>query len=106
MGAAIDPLTLPAATVGDAPLTYSLTPGVPGLSFNTTSRRLSGAPTTAGTYDMTYRVRDVDGDTDTECASSAFLNTSIRSATRCAGSRSCSTVQSAAYPSVTSCERA
>ncbi len=64
MGAAIDPLTLPAATGGDGPLTYSLTPGVPGWSFNTTSRRLSGTPTTAGTYDMIYRVRDVDGDTD------------------------------------------
>ena len=64
VGAAIDPLTLPAAAGGDGPLTYSLTPSVPGLSFNTTSRRLSGTPTTAGTYDMTYRVRDVDGDTD------------------------------------------
>ena len=34
------------------------------------------------------------------------INDSIRSATRCAGSRSCPAVQSAAYPSVTSLDRA
>ena len=58
------PAEVARGTGGDGPLTYSLTPDVPGLSFNTTSRRLRGTPTTAGTYDMTYRVRDVDGDTD------------------------------------------
>ena len=66
VGAAISDLTLPEASGGDGPLTYSLTPAVPGLSFNATAsvRRLTGTPTTAGTYNMTYRVRDVDGDTD------------------------------------------
>ena len=66
VGTAIDDLLLPAATGGDGPLTYSLTPGVPGLIFDATAtvRRLSGTPTTAGTYDMTFRARDVDGDTD------------------------------------------
>ncbi|MDE0371243.1 MAG: hypothetical protein OXI73_01670 [Rhodospirillales bacterium] len=34
------------------------------MSFNATVRRLTGTPSTAGTYDMTYRVRDIDGDTD------------------------------------------
>ena len=66
VGTAISALTLPEASGGDGPLTYSLTPAVPGLSFNATAsvRRLTGTPSTAGTYDMTYRVRDADGDTD------------------------------------------
>ena len=61
-GTAISPLTLPAATGGDGTLTYSLAPGVPGLSFNSTTRQLTGTPTAAGTYTMTYTVRDADGD--------------------------------------------
>ncbi len=65
VGTAISALTLPEASGGDGPLTYSLTPTVPGLSFNATAsvRRLTGTPTAAGTYDMTYTARDVDGDT-------------------------------------------
>ena len=61
---AISALTLPEASGGDGSLTYSLTPSVPGLSFNPTTRRLTGMPTTASTYNMTYQVRDADGDTD------------------------------------------
>ena len=53
---------LPAATSGDAPLTYSLTPNIPGLGFTATTRTLQGTPTTAGTHSMTYRVEDSDGD--------------------------------------------
>ena len=64
-GTAISPLTLPAATGGDGTLTYSLAPSVPGLSFNPATRQLTGTPTTAGTYNMTYTVRDADGDTST-----------------------------------------
>ncbi|MDE0006576.1 MAG: putative Ig domain-containing protein [Rhodospirillaceae bacterium] len=64
VGAAIATLTLPEGGGGDGPLTYSLSPAVPGLSFNATTRRLTGTPSTAGAYDMTYRVRDTDGDTD------------------------------------------
>ena len=66
VGTAISALSLPTAGGGDGPLTYSLSPQVPGLIFNATAsvRRLSGTPTSAGTYDMTYRVRDTDGDTD------------------------------------------
>ena len=66
VGTAISALSLPTASGGDGALTYSLSPEVPGLTFNATAsvRRLSGTPTTAGTYDMTYRARDVDGDTD------------------------------------------
>ena len=64
VGTAISALTLPEANGGDGTLTYSLTPAVPGLAFNATTRRLTGMPTAAGTYDMTYRVRDTDGDSD------------------------------------------
>ena len=56
--------TLPHATGGDGPLTYSLAPEIPGLMFDATTRTLSGAPTIAGTHAMTYTV--VDGDENTE----------------------------------------
>ena len=62
---AITSVTLPAATGGDAPLTYTLSPQLPaGLDFNSSSRMLSGTPTAASqarTY--TYTVTDADGDT-------------------------------------------
>ena len=64
-GTAIDPLTLPEATGGNGTLRYSLSPDVPGLSFDSGTRELAGTPTAAGTYDMTYTVSDADGDTDT-----------------------------------------
>ena len=63
-GAAITALTLPAASGGDGALTYALTPAVPGLQFDARARRLSGTPTSAGTYNMTYAVTDADGDSD------------------------------------------
>ena len=64
-GMAIDALTLPAADGGDGMLTYTLAPDVPGLSFDATTRRLTGTPTAAGTYAMTYASTDADGDTAT-----------------------------------------
>ena len=64
-GTAIDPLTLPEATGGNGRLTYGLSPDVPGLSFIASMRQLTGTPSTAGIYDMTYTVTDADGDTDT-----------------------------------------
>ena len=70
---AITALTLPAATSGNAPLTYALakttgTPALPpGLSFDAATRTLSGTPTgTQGATEYTYTVTDRDGDTDTE----------------------------------------
>ncbi len=64
VGTAIDTLILPEASGGDGTLTYSLSPSVAGLAFNARARQLTGRPTTAGTYNMTYTVRDADGDTD------------------------------------------
>ena len=65
VGTAIATLTLPEASGGDGSLTYNLSPNVPGLTFNDTRRQLTGAPSTAGSYAMTYTVTDEDGDTDT-----------------------------------------
>ena len=63
-GTAITPLTLPPATGGIAPLTYSLTPTsfIPeGLTFDATERTLSGTPATATVADLTYAVTDANG---------------------------------------------
>ena len=66
---------LPQATGDDGTLTYTLTAtttdgtlsgNLPtGLSFNASTRVLSGTPTTEGTYAMTYTVSDTDNGTDT-----------------------------------------
>ena len=62
---AITPLVLPAATGGSGALTYSLGPEIPpGLAFEALQRTLSGTPTMAGTWPMTYTVRDESGATD------------------------------------------
>ena len=58
---AIQPLVLPAAAGGSGALTYSLSPEVPGLTFDAGSRTLTGAPTQLGEYAMTYAVRDGAG---------------------------------------------
>ena len=65
VGTAIDALTLPTASGGDGTLTYSLTSSVPGLSFDAATRQLTGTPSMAGAFIMTYSVVDEDGDTDT-----------------------------------------
>ena len=64
MGESSVALTLPQARGGDDELSYSLTPVVPGLTFDPQLRRLSGTPTRAGRYPVVYRVRDADGDED------------------------------------------
>ena len=64
-GVQITALVLPAATGGNAPLTYSLTPTPPqGLSVNLATRTLTGTPTvTQAATTYTWRVTDTDGDT-------------------------------------------
>ena len=63
-GEAISPLTLPSATGGEGDLSYSLKPIPAGLAFDAGTRRLSGTPTAASTYSMTYEVEDKDADSD------------------------------------------
>ena len=65
VGTAIDTLKLPEASGGNGTLSYSLMPSVPGLTFDTAARRLTGTPSAANSYEMTYTVTDEDGDTDT-----------------------------------------
>ena len=62
---AIAGVTLPAATGGVGTLTYTLTPALPtGLSFDASTRVLSGAPTASSTAKVyTYTVRDAGGAT-------------------------------------------
>ena len=64
-GTALQALTVPAATGGNPPLSYTAS-GLPnGVSMSTTTRRVSGTPLSAGTGTATITVTDVDGDTDT-----------------------------------------
>ena len=51
--------TLPSASGGRTPYEYSVS-GLParGLSFNSSTRRISGTPTSEGTLSLTYRVTD------------------------------------------------
>ena len=63
VGKPIRPLALPMAIGGNGALTYELTPEVPGLTFNRGTRTLSGTPTMANSYGMTYRVTDADDNT-------------------------------------------
>ncbi len=77
-GQAITPLTLPEATGGTGPIninvttqrTYTLAPLPTGLTFDATTRVLSGTPTTAGNTTPVYGVTDtVTGRTLTPTAS-------------------------------------
>ena len=63
---AIMPLTLPAVTdgTGNGAITYTLSPAIPGLTLNPTSRVLTGTPTTVPTVTMyTYTAADSDDTT-------------------------------------------
>ncbi|OOV34405.1 cadherin-like beta sandwich domain-containing protein, partial [Candidatus Synechococcus spongiarum] len=63
-GVEITPLVLPAATGGNGPLTYALTPSLPdGLTLDLATRRLSGTPTTPQDgRQYTWTATDADGD--------------------------------------------
>lgn len=66
VGGEIKPVVLPFAEGGSGALTYSLGLEIPpGLSFDADQRTLSGTPTAQGDYPLTYRVRDVNGRSDT-----------------------------------------
>ena len=73
---AITDLTLPEATGGVGTLTYTLTPLPDGLNFNATTRVLSGAPSTADTTTLTYRVMDANG-ANTNATFTVTVNASL-----------------------------
>ena len=73
VGTAIETLTLPAAAGGGPSLTYSLEPDVPGLTFDPAGRTLSGTPSRAGHYQMTYAVADAGEDAAGEAATLPFM---------------------------------
>ena len=80
MGTAITLLTLPTATGGNGPgaITYTLTPAIPGLTFDGTARppTITGTPTTvAAAADYTYTA--ADGDTNMAADDTASLMLSI-----------------------------
>ncbi len=54
--------TLPAGTGGDGGLVHTATNLPDGLSFDPTSRRITGEPTTVESKTVTYKVRDDDQD--------------------------------------------
>ena len=57
-------LTLAVGTGGNGTLVYSIANLPAGLSFNTSTRRITGTPTTPETKTVTYTVTDADGDAD------------------------------------------
>ncbi len=63
--AAMDPVTLPAATGGNGDLSYDILETLPsGLAFDDSTRILSGTPTAKQDVSQyTYEVEDADGDT-------------------------------------------
>ena len=70
-GVAITDLILPPAAGGNGILTYALTPdvasAVPGLTFDTDTRVLSGMPSAAASaVTLTYTASDADADADTD----------------------------------------
>ena len=103
VGTAIDALALPVASGGNGTLAYSLSPNVPGLSFNASTRQLTGTPSTAGTYAMTYTVADEDDDTDTLSFTITVSagTTQTGSLGECYVSLSVSIGQSCTYPGTT-----
>lgn len=69
----ITPLTLPESTGGIGNLSYSMAPVPDGMSFDSSTRTLSGTPTATGSTDVTYTAQDADGNT-----SRLTFNVSVR----------------------------
>ena len=69
-------VTLPEASGGDTPLTYSVVGSLPtGLTFDASTRQLSGkASAVASATTYTYKVRDANGDEDTDAFTDAVTN--------------------------------
>lgn len=80
-GTTISPITLPRATGGNGSLSYSASGLPPGLTFETSTRRIMGTSTlgsvTSDTdYTVTYKVVDEDGDKDEDTFAFTIVNDS------------------------------
>ena len=65
---------------GNGALSYELRPAIPGLTFDSGARTLSGTPSTAGTYQMTYQVSDADDNTAAGDADTLSFTITVREA--------------------------
>ncbi|WP_113639208.1 putative Ig domain-containing protein [Nubsella zeaxanthinifaciens] len=63
VGASYPSQTLPAATGGTPGYTYVASNVPPGLTFNPTTREISGVPTTVGNFTVSVQVSDAAGST-------------------------------------------
>ena len=70
-------LDLPEASGGNGSLIYSLRPTVPGWHFDKAKRTLAVPMTTAGAWEMTYRVEDTDEDTSNSDADTLTFSITI-----------------------------
>ncbi|RNL56670.1 hypothetical protein D7004_01905 [Pedobacter jejuensis] len=57
------PQTIPSATGGTGPYIYAATNLPPGLSFNPTTKEITGTPSSSGTFTFPVTVTDADGKT-------------------------------------------
>ena len=78
LGEPISTLTLPAASGGNGALSYSLRPSVPGLTFTAATRALSGTPTSAGSYAMTYQAVYADDNTAASDAATRSFTVTVQ----------------------------
>jgi gliding motility-associated-like protein len=63
VGTAYPVQVIPVATGGSTPYTYTAINLPAGLSFDPTTREITGTPTTAGSFVVTVNVADADGNT-------------------------------------------
>ncbi|WP_082458604.1 putative Ig domain-containing protein [Pedobacter sp. Leaf216] len=94
VGTSYLPQTLPAVTGGTAPYTYAATNLPPGLSFNPTTREITGTPTQGGTYNVAVTATDANNNkATTTYAITVTVNAPVvASATVCTGSTATLTV--------------
>ncbi|MBE5322366.1 putative Ig domain-containing protein, partial [Pedobacter sp. MR2016-19] len=94
VGSSYLPQTLPAVTGGTSPYTYAATNLPPGLSFNPTTREITGTPTQGGTYNVALTATDANNNkATTTYAITVTVNAPVvASATVCTGSTATLTV--------------
>ena len=83
-GRPIEAVVLPAATGGNGALTYRLTSepaGLAGLTFDATTRTLSGTPEAVGDHAFSYRADDADGNRSAADAAMLTFAVTVEAAT-------------------------